>query len=209
MLLAGDTLVNKAGLLCHFLEAHQAGARGCCGPEGSGDAFASSVFLYSISGPALVSNRTGLWTGLIGSSVPASVHEHTGRVAWWSIAFYFFFPQRHCCYDLSSLESWIWQVLGSSMWHQGNWNEKNLCSPCYQRPPPPWLMCKPCGFLRRRPVSCSHPRWCSNGQDPEKASAVMLRGTSSLRAGTGNAISHGAKQVPPTNQNVNSVSLMV
>lgn len=50
MSLAGDTLVNKAGLFSHLLEfmAHQAGARGCCGSEGSRDPFAFSVFILNL-----------------------------------------------------------------------------------------------------------------------------------------------------------------
>lgn len=130
MSLAGDTSVNKAGLLSHLLEfmAHQAGARGCCASDGTGGPFAFSVFILNLWPCSGLQTRTGLWTGLIGSPVPASVDEHTRWVVWRLIAFYFF-PLRHCCCDLSSLESWIWQVLGSSMWHQGNLEWEKTCFP--------------------------------------------------------------------------------
>ena len=62
MSLAGDTSVNKAGLLSHLLEfmAHQAGARGSCASDGSGGPFAFSVFILNLWPCSDLQTRTGL-----------------------------------------------------------------------------------------------------------------------------------------------------
>lgn len=174
MSLAGDTSVNKAGLLSHLLEfmAHQAGARGCCASDGTGGPFAFSVFILNLWPCSGLQTRTGLWTGLIGSPVPASVDEHTRWVVWRLTAFYFFSSEALLLWPLflgkldlaSSREFYV---------ASGEFGmRKNLFS---QRPPPPWLICKPCGSLRRRSDFCSHPRLCSNGQVPKKANAVNAK----------------------------------